>query len=471
MMDPPTIGAWLYCFDSDGVVAQHDIEASLARAGVNTIPLDLESPTGLGIVVFSEATPHVCDFIRQHSRNGLGLLLAVTTSQNKPNEAAWRVLQAGATDVLTWDRPQFSTSAIVARLERWQAVDAILKSSVVQGALVGSSRVWVSLLRQVIEAACFTDASILLTGETGTGKELVARLIHALSPRRNKRELVLVDCTTIVPELSGSELFGHERGAFTGAVAARDGAFALANGGTLFLDEVGELAPGLQSQLLRVVQEHTFKRVGSNTWHTTDFRLVCATNRDLLHEEAQGRFRRDLYYRIASWTFALPPLRDRPEDILPLARHFMQQLHPDQEPVELDEPVQEYLLTRHYPGNVRDLRNLALRMAYRHIGPGPITVGDIPADERPPVAPDRDSWQHGAFEQSVRQALLYGAGLREIRRVAEDTAIRIAIDEENNNLQRAARRLDVTDRALQMRRAEQRQRSAPGSDSSAQDAT
>jgi len=109
-------------------------------------------------------------------------------------------------------------------------------------------------------------------------------------------------------------------------------------------------------------------------------------------------------------------------------------------------------------------------MAYRHIGPGPITVGDIPADERPPVAPDRDSWQHGAFEQSVRQALLYGAGLREIRRVAEDTAIRIAIDEENNNLQRAARRLDVTDRALQMRRAEQRQRCAPGNDSSAQDA-
>jgi transcriptional regulator with GAF, ATPase, and Fis domain len=330
--------------------------------------------------------------------------------------------------------------------------------------------VWISLLRQVVEAACFTDASILLTGETGTGKELVAHLIHALSPQRNKRELVLVDCTTIVPELSGSELFGHERGAFTGAVVARDGAFALANGGTLFLDEVGELAPGLQSQLLRVAQEHTFKRVGSNTWHTTDFRLVCATNRDLLHEEAQGRFRRDLYYRIASWTFTLPPLRDRPEDILPLARHFMQELHPGQEPAELDEPVQEYLLTRNYPGNVRDLRNLALRMAYRHIGPGPITVGDIPADERPPAAPDRDSWRHGAFEQSVRQALLYGVGLREIRRVAEDTAIRIAIDEENNNLQRAARRLDVTDRALQMRRAEQRQRSAPGSDSGAPDA-
>jgi DNA-binding NtrC family response regulator len=127
--------------------------------------------------------------------------------------------------------------------------------------------------------------------------------------------------------------------------------------------------------------------------------------------------------------------------------------------------VQEYLRTRSYPGNIRDLRNLALRMAYRHTGQGPITIGDIPADERPPVTPNRDSWQHGAFEQSVRQALLYGASLREIRHVAEGTAIRIAMDEEDSNLQRAARRLGVTDRTLQMRRAEQRQRSAPGSDS------
>lgn len=470
MMDTPSVSAWLYDFDADGVVAQHEIAASLEQAGVNTRPLDPQSPASLGIVVFVEATPQVCDFIRQYSHNGQRLLLAVTTNRARTSEIVWQVLRAGASDVLTWDPLRAPASMVAARLQRWQAVDEVLKSPIVQGALVGRSPVWISLLRQVIEAACYTDASILLTGETGTGKELVARLIHALSPQRHKRELVVLDCTTIVLELSGSELFGHERGAFTGAVVARDGAFALANGGTLFLDEVGELAPGLQSQLLRVVQEHTYKRIGGNTWHTTDFRLVCATNRDLSQEEAQGRFRRDLYYRIESWTFKLPPLRDRPEDILPLARHFMQQLRPDQEPPELDEPVQEYLRTRSYPGNIRDLRNLAHRMAHRHIGQGPFTVGDIPADERPPVAPDRDSWRHGAFEQSVRQALLYGAGLREIRRIAEDAAIQIAIDEENNNLQRAARRLGVTDRALQMRRAERRQRSAQDSGTFAQDA-
>ena len=174
-MDTPSVSAWLYCFDGDGVVAQHDIATSLAQAGANAIPLDLESPAGLGIVVFSEATPQVCDFIRQHSHNGLGLLLAVTTSRNRANEAAWRVLQAGASDVLTWDRLQSSTSMIAARLQRWQAVNEILKSSAVQGGLIGSSRVWISQLRQVVEAACYTDASILLIGETGTGKELVAR--------------------------------------------------------------------------------------------------------------------------------------------------------------------------------------------------------------------------------------------------------------------------------------------------------
>src|SRR5690606_31880967 len=135
--------------------------------------------------------------------------------------------------------------------------------------------------------------------------------------------LVILDCSTIVPELAGSEFFGHERGAFTGALITREGAFALADGGTLFLDEIGELPLHLQVQLLRVIQEGTYKKVGSNTWKSTRFRLICATNRDLSEEVKKGRFRADLFYRIASWTFHLPPLRERKEDILPLALHFL----------------------------------------------------------------------------------------------------------------------------------------------------
>ncbi len=322
----------------------------------------------------------------------------------------------------------------------------------------GNSRAWIAVLRQVVEVARFTDSAVLITGETGTGKELVARLIHTLDARRNQHDLVITDCTTIVPELSGSELFGHERGAFTGAVAMRDGAFSLAHGGTLFLDEVGELPLGLQAQLLRVIQEHTYKRVGSNVWRETDFRLVCATNRDLLQEAAQGHFRSDLYYRLANWTFKLPPLCERSEDVIPLARHFMSELHPNHEPPELDQPVQEYLLTRTYAGNVRDLRSLAYRIMYRHVGAGPITIGDIPTDERPSNAGEPADWQTPALEQAVHCAFAGGAGLKEIRHAAEEAAIRIALTEEAGNLPRAARRLGVTDRALQMRRAEQRQR-------------
>jgi transcriptional regulator with GAF, ATPase, and Fis domain len=259
-----------------------------------------------------------------------------------------------------------------------------------------------------------------------------------------------------MPELSGSEFFGHERGAFTGAVTARDGAFALADGGTLFLDEVGELPPTLQAQLLRVIQEHTYKRLGSNTWQHTNFRLVCATNRDLVNDEARVHFRRDLYYRIASWTCRLPPLRTRSSDIILLARHFVQQLTSDQAPPELDAAVQDYLSKRDYPGNIRDLKQLVSRLMYRHVGPGSITLGDIPEAERAWQEPDATRQHAVSFEAAVRDALDHGAGLKDIRAAAEETAVRLALDDEGGNLPRAARKLGVTDRALQLRRASHR---------------
>jgi transcriptional regulator with GAF, ATPase, and Fis domain len=201
------------------------------------------------------------------------------------------------------------------------------------------------------------------------------------------------------------------------------------------------------------VQERTYKRVGSNSWQRTDFRLICATNRDLLREVESGRFRHDLYYRIASWVVHLPPLRERLEDILPLARHFLRELLPADTPVDLDHAVCEYLLKRSYPGNVRDLKQLIYRIGCRHVGPGPITAGDIPEDERPSLVQDGgDDWHDPSLEQAVRRALALGMGLREISRAATDIAVRIAVSDEKGNLQRAARRLQVTDRALQMRR-------------------
>jgi transcriptional regulator with GAF, ATPase, and Fis domain len=456
------ISAWLTFADHDAAQSAKHIQASLESSQVSAREGDPGVSAVPGLLCFTALTPALCDLLRTVSRDGIERVLAVALSRAAlAGVGAWQLLQAGASDVFVWDETTDPIDAIRAKLKRWQAVDDILWSPVVRNSLVGQSPAWISVLRQIVEVAHFNqDVSVLITGETGTGKELVAQLIHRLDARPEKRDLVVLDCTTIVPELSGSEFFGHERGAFTGAVAARDGAFALADGGTLFLDEVGELPLTLQAQLLRVIQEKTYKRVGSNTWRHTEFRLVCATNRDLLHEEAHHHFRRDLYYRIASWTCKLPPLRERAEDIISLARYFVQEYarehRPGTEPPDLDESVREYLLTRAFPGNVRDLKQLVSRFMVRHVGPGPITLGDIPEEERPTAGLLPEDWRNAEFERLIRSALASGAGLKEIGSAAENTAVRLAIDDAQGNLQRAADKLGVTDRALQMRRASRR---------------
>jgi transcriptional regulator with GAF, ATPase, and Fis domain len=443
---------------SQHLLTERTVVESLVRAGIHSSAYDGAVTNAFGILFFECVSQELFDFLRAASRNGVERVLAIAVSRSGlKGGAAWQLLSAGASDVFAWDHSSEPAVEVAARLERWQSVDKLVNASIVQKNLVGESPLWKSVLRRIVEVARYTDASILIMGESGTGKELIARLIHTLDQRPRKRDLVTLDCTTIVPELSGSEFFGHDRGAYTGAVAEREGAFALADGGTLFLDEVGELSPRLQSELLRVVQERTYKRIGSNTWQETNFRLISATNRDLLQEEARGQFRRDFYYRIASWTCKLPPLRERAGDILLLARHFMQQLRPDDTPPEMDEPVREFLLMRDYPGNVRDLRQLVTRIMNRHVGPGPITAGDITEEERPACDQQQTAdWRDASFEQAIRRALSLGIGLKEVGSAAAETAISIAVGDEDGNLQRAARKLGVTDRALQMRRAVRR---------------
>jgi transcriptional regulator with GAF, ATPase, and Fis domain len=456
---PKMTGVWVHSFCPNSILSVDTVIAHLHQAAIPTIPLNPDELGGPGIIILSDISAELGNAVRALSRNGTEhVLVLVACDAAFTNQDTWSIFEAGASDVLFWNELLDPSAVIAARFQRWREVDEIIESPLVKGNLVGQSQTWKAILRQIVEVARFTDAPVLLMGETGTGKELAARLIHALDRQRTKFELAILDCTTIVPELSGSEFFGHERGSYTGAVSARDGAFALANQGTLFLDEVGELPLGLQVQLLRVLQEHTYRRVGSNSWRQVDFRLVCATNRDLSLEEERGQFRRDLYYRIANWTFKLPPLRERTEDILPLVRHFIRQARSEGEPLELDERIQEYFLTRDYPGNVRDLRNLVFRVVSRHVGPGPLTIGDIPTGERPVVASSPEQWCDCALEQVVRRALTLGIELKGLRSAVEETAIRIAVDDEHGSLQRAARKLGVTDRALQVRRAEQRHR-------------
>ena len=427
-------------------------EGRLREVGVDARLVDDGHRSGPEILFFESLEASVCDVIRDRRGGDRTCVLAVAVGDAElAAGGAWKLLSAGAEDVFAYDESPQWVARVVARLARWRRVDELTRSREVRDRLVGESRPWRAALRSAVEVACFTDAPIVLTGETGTGKELVARLIHSLDPRPKKGELVLVDCTTIVPTLSGSEFFGHERGAFTGATSTRDGAFALADGGTLFLDEVGELPLALQAELLRVVQEGVYKRVGGNDWRKTSFRLVCATNRDLFVEADAKRFRHDLLYRLAGATLRLPSLRERREDILPLTRHFLGELRADREG-ELDDEVSTLLLARDYPGNVRELRQLVTRICYRHVGPGPLTVGDVPEDERV-CDPNEVNANGDSFERGVRDAVMRGATLREITAAASELAIGVALAEETGSLQRAARRLGVTARALQLRRA------------------
>ncbi|WP_374583319.1 sigma 54-interacting transcriptional regulator [Pseudoduganella sp.] len=417
------------------------LRSALARQG-----FEAAGAPAATVALFGRWDAQATALVHDGAAHGCPLLAICTQPADLPAEAMWAVLDAGAGDLLLADgAPDAVAHQAAARLQRWRELDARMASAEVREFLVGDSPAWRTLVRSVVEVAAFTDSPVLVTGETGTGKDLVAQAIGRL--HRGNGALTVLDCTTLSPELAGSELFGHERGAFTGAYSSRDGAFAAANGGVLFLDEVGELPLPLQAQLLRVIQERQYKRVGSNQWHPTSFRLVCATNRDLEAEVQRGAFRADLYYRIAAWRCRTPPLRERPGDILPLVRHFLGLLGARER--ELDPAVRQYLLTRSYPGNVRELRQTVARIWHRHSGPGPITIGDVPPDERRGGLP---CWPDQAFAEAIRRAIDLGVGLARIGQAATDTAIQLVLEQEGDNNQRAALRLGVTDRTLQLRR-------------------
>ncbi len=273
---------------------------------------------------------------------------------------------------------------------------------------------------------------------------------------------MVLDCTTVVPELAGSEFFGHERGSFTGAFATRDGAFALADGGTLFLDEVGELPLTLQAELLRVVQEGTYKRVGQQHLAAHQFPIGLRHQSGPSGRGGGGSFPAG---------FLLPHRR---VDLQASAAPRAQGRHPAAGEARPRSGAaacrsgrvrrcgaESSWLQRSYPGNVRDLRRLVTQIARRHVGTGPITVGDVPEEERPLPGAEPPDWRGQPLQHVVREAVSLGAGLRDITSAAAEAAIQIAVGEEQGNLQRAARRLGVTDRALQLRRVNRRRR--PGS--------
>jgi len=271
--------------------------------------------------------------------------------------------------------------------EATRAIDDGIHTEHHREEIIGASPALKEVLRQV-EVVAPTDATVLLQGETGAGKECFARAVHRLSARCD-RPLITVNCAAIPAGLLESELFGHERGAFTGALATRSGRFELAHQGTLFLDEIGDLPLELQPKLLRVLQEHAFERVGSARTQRVDVRLVAATNRDLAQMVAAGQFRADLYYRLHVFPVTVPPLRQRAEDIPLLVRHFVRQYarqlrkRIDVIPAEAMEALMHY----QWPGNVRELQNVIERAVI--LSPGPTLR--LALDQLPPRRPDTGS--------------------------------------------------------------------------------
>jgi DNA-binding NtrC family response regulator len=284
-----------------------------------------------------------------------------------------------------------------------------------QLAMVGSSAPMRSLRARIAQIAP-TPETVLITGESGTGKELVARAIHRAGDRAEVA-MVSLNCPVLSANLTESELFGHERGAFTGADAPRTGRFELADGGTLLLDEVTEINLALQAKLLRVLQERAFERVGSSQTIHVDVRLLATTNRDLRAEVAAGRFREDLYYRLAVVPLNVPPLRERREDIPELVDHFLAQTarRLGKDPCALEAGAQDLLLDYHWPGNVRELENIITRASVLNLGPA------IQADELRPWFIDAGDKKSNGNELPI------GLSLHEMeRRMIESTLERFA---------------------------------------------
>jgi two-component system NtrC family response regulator len=257
------------------------------------------------------------------------------------------------------------------------------------GNLIGKSKAMQTIFETIRKVAPAT-ATVLIEGASGTGKELVAKSIHFNSPRRNM-PFVAVNCSALAETLLESELFGHERGAFTGAVAMKKGRFELADGGTLFLDEIGELSPSLQVKLLRVLQEKIFERVGGVRPISVNIRLISATNKSLKEEIAKGRFREDLFYRLNVVHIVLPPLRNRVEDIRPLVAHFIEKYSPQHHgdiPIShTDQEVERLFFDYSWPGNVRELENVIERAMVMCAGQV-IKVEDLPHDFKKSVYKD-----------------------------------------------------------------------------------
>jgi DNA-binding NtrC family response regulator len=413
----------------DVVIATDGAEALARAEDADIILLDLEMPALGGLEVLEAL----------RARGSQAAVIVITAHGDV--DKAVRAMKAGAYDFVAKPFEARHLELIIARAlerQRLRGDVATLKHELsdlhawVRGADASMQKV-----AAVVDKIAPTQATVLLRGETGTGKEVVARAIHARSPRA-AHPFVAVNCAVLKEELLESELFGHEKGAFTGAVRARPGRLEVAAGGTLFLDEIGELPVGLQAKLLRVLQEREYERVGSDRPRRADVRILAATNRDLEKAIAAGTFREDVYYRLKVIALDLPPLRDRPGDLEPLARALLArhaQAAGRRSP-ELSADALAALRAWSWPGNVRELSNVMERCVL--LGGDPIERGDLP-DELQVMPADGDP---AAASESLDAifSLPYAGAITEARRRVVMEALKRA----GGHQTRAAQALGLT---------------------------
>jgi two-component system, NtrC family, nitrogen regulation response regulator NtrX len=299
--------------------------------------------------------------------------------------------------------------------------------------ILGGSPV-IKALRQTIDKVAPTDARVLIRGESGTGKELVASALHRLS-KRAARTFIRLNCAAIPSNLIEDELFGHARGAFTDAKTAKRGLFEEADGGTLFLDEIGDMEPALQARLLRVLEDGRVRRLGENTDRKVNVRVIAATHRDVESLAQDGRFREDLFFRLASVPIDVPPLRERRDDVPLLFSTFLQQFctRGQRTALSVDPPVLDVLAAYDWPGNVRELRNLAERLSV--FGTDPITIDQVPS-----ALLNRGASESGIVRLADGAAVM---PLREFKTQCEKEYIESVLRRTNWNVSRAAQMLDL----------------------------
>jgi two-component system response regulator AtoC len=398
----------------DLVTARDGVEAIaiMNKGGIDLVVTDMRMPGGTGMDVVRAAQ-------RRSPSPPVLLLTAFGTI-----DGAVEAMRAGAFDYLT--KPVESPAALRALVARALKTQPTALPAPPSGAaydeFVAVDPVSTELVR-VLDLVAVRDTTVLLIGESGSGKEVAARRIHQRSPR-NGGPFVAVNCGAIVADLFESKLFGHAKGAFTGAAEAREGVFEAADGGTLLLDEVGELPLDSQVKLLRALEERRITRVGENNERAVDVRVIAATLRDLPGDVAAGRFREDLYYRLSVFPIVISPLRDRPLDILPLATACLRALGEPDRSLSADA---KSALTRHaWPGNARELRNVMERAI--------ILAGD--GEIEPP---------HLNLRPTIKQASTAPANLKELER----RAIEDALASTHGNRRRAAEKLGIAVRTLQ----------------------